>query len=211
VDDQHLDEQVTRSIEGVRAHFPESKRRADYRDKYDYDSRYPSRALRKMGLEAAYLCVVFAIPLVATLFVYLGDLQSLLELTDPKAAEFKDYAYLAAGGLFGGTMFDMKWLYHSRARGEWNEDRVYWRLFVPWLSCGLAFVTGALIKGGFLSIFEGGALTGGNAWGIGFLVGYFSDSAIAKLREVADTIFATSRSSDTTERIPKSEEKDGES
>jgi len=38
--------------------------------------------------------------------------------------------------------------------------------------------------------------------GIGSLVGYFSDSAIAKLREVADTLFGVSRTEE--EHRPKS-------
>ena len=42
--------------------------------------------------------------------------------------EFKNSAVnwiaLWTAGLIGGTVFDLKWLYHSVAKATWNQDRV---------------------------------------------------------------------------------------
>jgi len=43
--------------------------------------------------------------------------------------------------------------------------------------------------------------------GMGFMVGYFSDSAIAKFTEVAETIFGTSRGKERHRRLPPAKKK----
>jgi hypothetical protein len=105
------------------------------------------------------------------------------------------YALSWGAGTLGGTLFAIKWLYHTVARQLWHMDRRLWRLFTPHISGGLAFGVTALIASGVIRIFDKNAT---NSYallvGFGFLVGYFSDSAIAKLSEVADTLFGTSRS-----------------
>ena len=67
----------------------------------------------------------------------------------------------------------------------------------PHISGGLAFVFIALISSGVLRIFDSQAMDSlSMVVGVSFLVGYFSDSAVAKLTEIADTIFGASRSND---------------
>jgi hypothetical protein len=61
----------------------------------------------------------------------------------------------------------------------------------------------SLIASGLLKVFDKHAVDSNAAViGIGFLVGYFSDSAIAKLAEIAETLFGTSRSRE--KHLPKS-------
>jgi hypothetical protein len=94
----------------------------------------------------------------------------------------------------GGVLFDLKWLYHTVARGLWNQDRRLWRVFTPHISGGLSCFFLALVASGVLRIFDTKATDALSlVIGLGFLVGYFSDSAIAKLTEVAETLFGTTR------------------
>ena len=97
----------------------------------------------------------------------------------------------------GGTIFAIKWLYHSVARGIWHEDRRLWRLWTPWISLGLAFVFWALMSSGLLKIFNPAAMSSElTTLSLGFLIGYFSDAATAKLAEVANTLFGVVRNGD---------------
>jgi Na+/serine symporter len=58
----------------------------------------------------------------------------------------------------------------------------------------LAFGVIALISSGMLSIFDSHAIASNTLnVAVGFMVGYFSDSANAKLTEIADTLFGVSR------------------
>lgn len=102
------------------------------------------------------------------------------------------YSFSWLGGTLGGTLFAIKWLYHSVAKWKWNEDRKLWRYFTPPISGALAFIVVLLISSGVLKIFDQNAMRSPSlSLAIGFMVGYFSDSAIAKLSEVAQTLFGT--------------------
>lgn len=60
----------------------------------------------------------------------------------------------------------------------------------PLISVGVAFVVAVLVQENLLN----GAIASSNpssAIAIGFLAGYFSDNAIAKMLEVANVIFGT--------------------
>ena len=99
------------------------------------------------------------------------------------------------GGTLGGTLFAIKWLYHVVARELWNMDRRLWRLFTPHISGGLAFAVTVLISSGIMRIFDAHATASHSVVvAVAFLVGYFSDSAVAKLTDIADTLFGTTRS-----------------
>lgn len=65
-------------------------------------------------------------------------------------------------------------------------------MFVPLTSAAFSVAFAAIIISGFLKIFDPNSLNSSSTgFGFGFLVGYFSDNAIAKLSEVAQTLFGT--------------------
>lgn len=97
-------------------------------------------------------------------------------------------------GLIGGTIFDVKWWYHSIAKGLWHVDRRPWRIAVPWIAAVVAVFVHVLFKSDLLGILNPAALDKiHNVLAFGFLVGYFSDSAIAKLAEIAESLFGATR------------------
>ena len=164
----------------------------DGRAPMDWRSRYTDPGVRRsIAAEAIYCALLFcAAPiLMLALWTFRPDLPY---LTDSQAHIFCKYAFAWLGGLFGGVLFDIKWLYHGVAKGMWHEDRRLWRLFMPHLSAGLAFAVVLAMSSGMFVIFDQEALlTPAVAATIGFLVGYFSDHAIAKLSEIAGTLFGT--------------------
>lgn len=159
----------------------------DGRGKGVWQTNYPKEARVAIYLEATYLGVIFISAPVASLLVLNDFFQNFLITT-----ALKKYSYAWFGGTFGGVLFAFKWLYHSVATNMWNEDRRLWRIITPHISGGLAFAVAVLISSGMLNVFSSESLDRPSAaFGLGFLVGYFSDSAIGKLREVARTIFGT--------------------
>lgn len=162
----------------------------DNRDPFEWQSKYPPEAKKQIRLETA--CVVgtlFSVPVL--LFVVWHGLPNVwMRLDDERYATFARYFYAWFGGTLGGTLFDLKWLYHSVARGIWHLDRRLWRMLIPHISGGLAFAVIVLISSGIFRIFDKEQLAQPPVvLGVSFLVGYFSDRAVGKLAEVADTLF----------------------
>lgn len=156
----------------------------------DWKSRYESEAWNKIWFEVAYLALLFVATLIALYFVWQGSLNNLLLLQPDQYSKFTIFVYGSLGGLLGGTLNGMKWLYHSVARAKWNYDRRIWRILTPILSCGLALVMISLIRSELVSALNSKSVEiATTSFTIGFLVGFFSDSAIAKLAEVAQTLF----------------------
>jgi hypothetical protein len=185
----------------------------DNRDPYDWKSKYDDPAARKgMAFEAIYLgCLLFGMPLIM-LACWLEYPKNLLHLSDQKYRPLLKYAFAWSSGTLGGVLFDIKWLYHSVARGSWHLDRRLWRIFTPHISGGLSFFVLALISSGALRIFDRKATESfALVVGLGFLVGYFSDSAIAKLTELAETLFGTIRAKEKHKDAPVSADPDTES
>lgn len=185
----------------------------DNRDPYDWKSKYDDPEARKgMGFEAIYLgCLLFGMPLIM-LACWLEYPKNLLHLSDQKYRPLLKYAFAWSSGTLGGVLFDIKWLYHSVARGSWHLDRRLWRIFTPHISGGLSFFVLALISSGALRIFDRKATESfALVVGLGFLVGYFSDSAIAKLTELAETLFGTIRAKEKHKDAPVSADPDTES
>lgn len=167
----------------------------DGRELLDWRSKYVDPSARRgIWREAYYLAGwLVAVP-IGMLILWLETPKVWLAIPDPKYAPILKYGLAVLGGILGGTLFDIKWLYHSVAKQIWHEDRLLWRLFTPLISGGLAFAVVALISSGLLRIFDSKAIESRSLIiGIAFLVGYFSDSAIAKLTEIAETIFGASR------------------
>jgi len=99
---------------------------------------------------------------------------------------------LWVAGLLGGTVFALKWLYHSVAKGLWNRDRVLWRLIVPFNSATVSIFTGFLFSSGAVPFLKNEALdTPLMTLAFGFIFGYFSDNILAALQNLAQKIFGT--------------------
>jgi hypothetical protein len=95
------------------------------------------------------------------------------------------------------VLFTIKWLYHSVAKGGWHIERRLWRVFTPHVSGALACMVVVLISGGIFPVLNAHSVDSlGGVVGISFLVGYFSDHAIAKLTEVAETLFGRRMNAD---------------
>jgi hypothetical protein len=167
----------------------------DGREFLEWKSKYSDPAAHQgIRFEATYLGILlFVVPL-AMLVLWLEYPKHWLRLSDQNYRPILRFGMAWLGGTLGGTLFAVKWLYHSVARQLWHLDRRLWRLFTPHISGGLAFAMVALVGSGLVRIFDSRAVTSlSSIIGIAFLVGYFSDSAIAKLTEVAETLFGTSR------------------
>jgi hypothetical protein len=163
----------------------------DGRKVLDWASRYGD-AIPKIRTEAVYLALILLFVPCAMVYVWLGGLQRLLGVEPDRYAVLSRYAYAWLAGTLGGTLFCLKWLYHVVAHGLWNMDRRLWRLFTPHVSGALAFGMTALVSSGLIKGLDATAMTVPSlVVGWGFLVGYFSDNAVAKLSEIAVTLFGT--------------------
>lgn len=166
----------------------------DGRKPLDWKTRYPVEANKKITLESIYLLVLlFSVP-VLFYVTWRGIPNHLLELSPSGYRTFSRYFFGWIGGTLGGILFDLKWLYHSVARGTWNEDRRLWRYFTPHLSGALAFI--------FVVIFDSNLFSFRNSTdanftqtviAISFFVGYFSDNATAKLSDLAQRLFGSQK------------------
>jgi hypothetical protein len=175
----------------------------DGRKLLEWRSKY-SESGAKWGIwiEAAYLAVLLLGIPIAILLIWLDYPKNWFGLCDQNYKPVMKYGIAWLSGVLGGTLFDVKWLYHSVARQLWHSDRRLWRLFTPHISGGLAFVMIALISSPIFRIFDRQAVEShALIVSVAFLVGYFSDNALAKLREIAENLFGTS--------IVKEEHKDG--
>lgn len=168
----------------------------DGRDKGKWESRYCNEAKKEIRIEAFLVGFVFICTLVFLFLTWNGWLFS--SLTDGcntcSHKTFNKYAYFFLGGLLGGVMFAVKYLYKVVSHGYWHLDRRLWRIFSPFLSGGLALALGAMLDSGILGLTTK-TNSGSGYLSVGFIAGYFADSALAKMQEVADTVFgATKRS-----------------
>ena len=164
---------------------------ADYTDgrqPLEWETKYPLAARKKIRVEGLYLGGIFLTYSIAV-FVFLYDGDSILS-SKPDPQKLLSHLYGWSGGTIGGTLFSIKWLYHSVAKRLWHEDRRLWRLFTPHISGAVAFFTILLIGSGILQIFNPELVKNSTGvLGFAFVVGYFSDKALAKLAETADTLF----------------------
>lgn len=121
----------------------------DGRAELDWKTRYPDpSAQREIRLEAIYLAVLLVAVPILMLVIWIGYPKALLRISDSMYEPVRKYGLAWLGGTLGGILFDLKWLYHSVARGFWNLDRRLWRFFTPHISGGLAFAVVALVSSG---------------------------------------------------------------
>jgi hypothetical protein len=161
----------------------------DGRARGDWQTRYPTKVWCAVTVEAAYLVLIFVGCLLGLFYTWLGAFSAALDLQETRALAFNRYLFYLFGGMLGGVLFGVKWLYHSVARGFWNLDRQPWRYLVPILSAGFALASSFIIEAGLSRMPASGREPEYVA--VGFLIGYFSDKAISMLSRVADVIFGS--------------------
>lgn len=169
----------------------------DHRKVGNWESRWSSDARTHIIIDAVYVGVIFVLTLVALFLTWRGTTYELLvgECAKCSPEKFDQYAFFFIGGVFGGTMFGIKYLYKVVARGYWNIDRRLWRIFSPFLAGGSALAIGALLDSGLLGL-TATTSSGSFYFSLGFISGYFADSALAKMQEIADTVFGSSARSE---------------
>lgn len=169
----------------------------DERLKYDWKSRWDGEAKKHIYLDAVLVGIFLIVTLVAIFLTWRGYAFAYLVdgCTDCSRTTFNRYVYFFLGGQLGGTLFAVKYLYKVVARGFWHLDRRLWRIFTPLIAGSLGLAIGAMIDSGILGLTT--KVSGGSAYfSVGFIAGYFADSALAKMQEVADIVFGS------TERRP---------
>lgn len=159
----------------------------DDRKENEWKSRYrEKRAIVQIACESVYLGALIIATAVALILIWRGTPRSWLDVSAARYDTFRIYSFAWISGTLGGTLFAVKWLYHSLAKGFWNADRLAWRLFTPHLSGGFSFGLLALATSGVFEILNRELLRSSPAVvGIGFLLGYFSDYTVARLYKVA--------------------------
>jgi hypothetical protein len=162
----------------------------DGRKENEWHSRYPEFWCRfQICAEAFYLAVLLYGSAFLLLLVWLGTVQDWLDVSDDRYATFQVYSYAWLGGLLGGTLFAVKWLYHSVGHGYWNADRLPWRVFTPHLSSAFSFGLIAIITSSIFAVLDQDLIREGAAVvGLSLLLGYFSDFTIARLYVVAKNL-----------------------
>lgn len=164
----------------------------DDRALLDWKGHYPEDAKREILYEARVVAGILLLTFGGLLLTWRGTAFELLSsgcMTCTRES-FDRYAYFYLGGQLGGILFGVKYLYKVVARGRWHLDRRLWRFFSPFLSGGLAFVVGALTDSGVMGL-TAKASSGSAYFSLGFIAGYFADSALAKMQEIADTVFGS--------------------
>jgi hypothetical protein len=177
----------------------------DERRRYEWKSRWDDDAKKHIYVDALVVGLVLIITFIAIFLTWRGYTFTLL--TDGcvgcSHATFNRYAYFFLGGLLGGTLFAVKYLYKVVARGYWHLDRRLWRIFTPLVAGGLGLAIGAMIDSGILGLTT--KVSSGSAYfSVGFIAGYFADSALAKMQEVADIVFG---STDRGGHAPKTDQR----
>ena len=168
----------------------------DGRKKYECESAYALGCRFQIFAEALYLTALMLVAAYLVIWYISGDMQLIFfeGSTTRLSRPVRDLLAFPIAGLMGGTMFGLKWQYRVSARGWWHKDRRIWRLCSPWLSAALAMMVGVAIDGGLLglSFSQNAANPTSTLLSVGFVTGYFADSALAKLQDIAAVVFGTS-------------------
>jgi len=175
----------------------------DHRLVGQWKSRYGKAAWCQIAIEFTYLVAVLIACMIA--LVWLGyhvapptpmDVRAVsffgIPFEYPRDRTFLLWTGIALSGTVGGCCFALKWLYHSVAKGLWNQDRILWRLIVPILSGAVSVFVSLLVASGLLSLIDTRFFASFyGAIGTGWLVGYFSDNVLASLQKLAHKWFGT--------------------
>ena len=172
----------------------------DGRKQYEWETKYPPKIRRLMMKEAMYIAVWFMVACTILILNYFRTFNVIFGIA-PERLSFAYYLYFIASGLLGGVVFEMKCLCTVVAKGYWHKDRRLWRMLTPLVSMGTAYIIGAMVGAGLLSVENNST----NAWAIaiGFFSGYFADEAAGKMKEIALVFFgktsAQERKNDTSD------------
>jgi len=182
---------------------PDDLGKLDNRDFGDWRSRYTKRAWTQISIEFGYL--VLLLLACTALLVFIGywvappkplDARTFtafgISFEYPRDRRFFLSLSVGLSGIVGGACFALKWLYHTVAKAEWNQDRILWRLIVPLLSGGVAVFVAMLVASGVVALLDARFFaTFYGAIGAGWLIGYFSDNVLAALQNLARRWFGT--------------------
>lgn len=163
----------------------------DDRDRFSWRSRYEDSARRRITLEAWYVVGVIVASIVCIFLTWHGGVLAALSsgCLGCHPESLRGYSYVFFGGVLGGGLFGLKYLYKVVARGWWNQDRAIWRFASPLLSGGLAFAAGVMAQAGIFGFATRDQNSGASFVALGFIVGYFADDASRKMQQIAKTIF----------------------
>lgn len=159
----------------------------DSRQQYDWKTKYPQEACKKMLLEAVYIATIFFVALFGLSMIFLGCFS--IEKIN-LMIQFDNILCYFFSGLLGGIIFGIKYFYRAVARGYWSRDRIYWRLFSPWVSAVIAIIVGCMVEAGFIN--SSNTASTYTIVCLGFFSGYFADEAVGKMSEVANALFGNS-------------------
>jgi hypothetical protein len=162
----------------------------DDRGKWEWESRWKPEAIKEIYIDAGYIGFIFLTTLIAILLIWRGTMFEIVSngCASCVRSRFDQFGYFFVGGMLGGTLFAIKYLYKVVARGRWHLDRRLWRIFSPFISGGLALAIGTLIDSGIFGLAVKNP-SASSYLSLGFIAGYFADNALAKMQEIAETIF----------------------
>jgi hypothetical protein len=153
----------------------------------DWATRYPPDARNAIRVEAVFVSICLLVSLIGTLAVAIESASFVVPMKHAAWLALSPYLFAYLGGLLGGTLFTMKWLYHTVAKGIWNRDRRLWRVFTPFLSGGASLAVILLCASGALPFFGPQLVrTNAGALGLSIVLGYFSDRAFSALERFAE-------------------------
>lgn len=183
--------------------FAPSDSYTDGRRPGDWKTRYPLEARKIIYIEATYVIIFFLLYVFALFYMlYVAGMSASLDgaKSSPPSLDPQSnrcfFGYLCAwiAGGVGGSLFGIKWMYHSVAKNVWNEDRRLWRILTPHVSGAVSLFMVLLISSNLLQVFDMNLVNShSKVLALGFLVGYFSDKALAKMAETADVLFGASK------------------
>jgi len=161
----------------------------------EWESRYRDpEAKSAIRNEAIYLGVVLACALTGLFLVVFVMPEQFPRVSSDALHQFRLYVGAWIAGTLGGTLYTIKWLYHSVAHNSWNIDRTLWRLFTPHVAGALGLSTILTVASGLFGFFDPSAVDRlPGVLALGFLSGYFSDSVAAKLADIATSVFGKTR------------------
>lgn len=175
---------------------------SDNRNKYEWQSRYKKDPISGkdprniMKGEAIYLFCLIILAFILIILNYKNVFTNLLKIQGCEVQNVQRVIYCMCAGLLGGVTFSIKIFYRAIARGKWNLDRQYWRIFSPLISLSVTSVVAAFMIEDIL--------TSHLYWpfAIGYFAGYFSENAVGKMYDIAVILFSTPSEKDKdTEEI----------